>query len=386
MSKREDVLRVLRGEKPEYVPWFGDLAYWIEYLLDEGLMDKKYMDKEFGEKDPEKFRMGIAIPFTGEGLHKLHHDLDVGFYLQGYFPFKEECEIVPEIKYNGDEKIIIHKTPAGTLREVWIHERNTYSWAPKERMVKDWRDLAALRWLYEHTTYSPDFTLAEQRLDRVGDEGLVVVYPFRTPFQEMAALKAGIEALTYLHLDAKDELEETLAVMEIKHDETARLACAAPGDCVLVPDNLSSDLSGGLFYDLYLRHVHEKWVKMIRDAGKYSMVHLDGALDPLVTELSKSGFDVIEAITPLPVGDVPLSDLRARVPKDTVLWGGIPGGFFTEYISDEEFERFVIEAIEIMKNDTRFVLAVGDQIVPKSTPERIRKVGELVRQYGKIDK
>ena len=30
MNRREDVLKLLRGEKPEYLPWFGDLAYWID--------------------------------------------------------------------------------------------------------------------------------------------------------------------------------------------------------------------------------------------------------------------------------------------------------------------------------------------------------------------
>ena len=385
MSKREDVLRVLRGENPEYVPWFGDLAYWIEYLLDDGLMDKKYMDEEFGDTGPDEYRMGIAIPFTGEGLHRLHHDLGVGFYLQGYFPFSETCEAAPGIEYRGDDKIITHVTPAGTLREVWFHERNTHSWAPKERMVKDWRDLAALRWIYEHTEYAPDYLLAEQRVERVGDEGIVVVYTMRTPLQELIAQKAGIEAVTYMYMDAQDELEETLAVMEAKHDETARLACAAPGDCVLVPDNLSSDISSGMFYEKYLKGVHEKWVKMIRGAGKYSMVHLDGALDPLAGELSKSGFDVIEAVTPAPVGDLALPDLKGRVLPETVLWGGIPGGFFHPYLSDGDFERYVIETIECMKGDNRFVLAVGDQIVPESSPERIRRVDELVKKYGKYD-
>jgi len=385
MSKREDVLCVLRGEKPEYLPWFGDLAYWIEYLLDDGLMAQKYMDEEFGEKNPDEYRMGIAVPFTGEGLHKLHHDLGVGFYLQGYFPFTEQNEARTEIEYRGDDKIITHTTPVGTLREVWYHEHNTHSWAPKERMVKSWRDLAALRWMYKHTTYVPDYELAKLRVDRVGYEGIVIVYPLRSPLQDLIAVKAGIETVTYMYLDARDEFEETFALMEEKHDETARIACAAPGDGVLVPENLSSDISSGLFYDKYLRRVHEKWTGMIRDAGKFSMVHLDGSLDPLITELSNSGFDVIEAVTPKPVGDLELGELRERVRDNTVLWGGIPGGFFHPYLSDEDFDKYVIEAIEIMKNDGRFVLAVGDQVVPESAFDRIRRVDELVRQYGRIE-
>jgi hypothetical protein len=71
-----------------------------------------------------------------------------------------------------------------------------------------------------------------------------------------------------------------------------------------------------------------------------------------------------------------------RVGQDTIIWGGIPGVYFTPSISDQEFDRLVIATLEIMKEKPRFVLGVSDQVPPDGTERRIRRVGELVKMYG----
>jgi uroporphyrinogen-III decarboxylase len=384
VNKRQDALTLLKGEIPEYVPWYGDLAYWIDYLLDDGLMPEAYRDEETGNIDRSVSR-GHTVTFVGEGLHRLHEDLGVGFYLQGYFPFTEKHALDVQTEYHGDKRVTTYRTPYGDLTEVWVHEISTHSWAPGERLIKDWRDLKALRYLYENTAYEPDYDLAEKRIERVGDNGVVLVYAPKTPFQELMALKAGISALSYITMDAPEEFEETLRIMEKRHDEATKIAIASPAECIFVPENLSSELSGGMFYEKYIKSVHEKWTGWIKSAGKYSFVHLDGTLNPLISNLSKAGFDVIEGVTPYPAGDLKLEDLRSYVEDETIIWGGIPGGFFNPYISDEEFDRFVIAAIKLMRNNNRFVLGVGDQVSPGSTMARIKRVDELVKQYGKYD-
>lgn len=44
MSRRHDVIKVLNGQSPEYVPWFGDLEYWMNYLAKEKLIPEKYLE------------------------------------------------------------------------------------------------------------------------------------------------------------------------------------------------------------------------------------------------------------------------------------------------------------------------------------------------------
>lgn len=384
MSKRSDILNVFAGQNPEYVPWFGDLAYWIDYLMDEKLMPETYL--RFDQKTRKNtMNQGLAGLFEEHGQQQLHRDLGVGFYLQGYFPFRTIYDM--DVHYEENERFRITKfaTPYGELEEIWEYVWSTHSWAPKELLVKSPEDIRKLVYVYEHTRYEADYCLAKQRRETVGDNGVVLVYAPKSPLMELIALKAGVETVVELYMDAEEEFEDLLELMKRKHDEALELVLNCPADCIMVPDNMSSEVVGGAFYDDYIEAVHQEWTKKIKAAGKISYVHLDGKLVPLLTKLSKTGFDVIEAVTPMPVGDVALEEMRAMVDPETIIWGGIPGGFFTDQLNDAAFDEFVIHAIELMKNNNRFVLGVADQVVPTSSFERIKRVSQLIEQYGKYD-
>lgn len=385
MNKREDILRLFRGEKPEYLPWYGDLAYWIDYLQEDKLMPPQYLTEN--TVNAGSINKGLAGAFAEEGLQKLHRDLGVGLYLQGYFPFQEEYH---DLEFSCVEDPVARtrtttfKTPIGELREVWTFLPMTYSWGPSEHLIKSAEDLPILKYIYEHTTYKPDYALAELRSKTIGDQGIVVVYAPKTPLMELVALKAGLETVVDLFMDEPDLLEETMDAMQVKVEEALEIALAAPADCIFFPENLSSEMVAGALYNNYAAPLHRKWTARAREAGRKSFVHLDGTLTPLLTQLSENGFDVIEAVTPMPVGDVAVEDLRSKVRPETIVWGGIPGGFFTNDLSDEAFDAFVIQTIEIMKKEKNFVLGVADQVVPGASFERIHRVSELIEQYGKL--
>ncbi len=385
MNKRKDILKLLNGENPEYVPWFGDLAYWIDYLMDEKLMPEQYNNEEYGNKKTV-ISQGLATPFVGQGLQKLHQDLGVGFYLQAYFPFQEVYDLEVKTEERGSLRETTFKTPYGNLTEKWEYIKSTHSWGPKEFLIKDYRDLKALRYIYNHLNYTPDYGLAQKRVETIGDNGIVLAYTPKSPFMELVALKAGIEHVTYIYMDAQEEFEETLAVMQQKHNIATDIAINSPAEFIFMPENLTSESVAGMFYNNYLKPVYLDWLSRIKNANKMSFVHLDGTLRPLLSELSEVGFDVIEAVTPAPVGDIELEDLRSHVRDETIIWGGLPGGFFTDNISNKEFDEYVIRTLNLMKNNNRFVLGVADQVVPGSSFERIKRVRELVEKYGKYDK
>lgn len=382
MTARERILGMLKGEKIDRIPWCGDLAYWIDYLNDEKLMPEKYLaDQTTAQR--QMLSQGLAAPFNGKGLIDLHRDLNVGFYLQGYFPFDtiyDGVEVITEI--NGTTRTTTVRTPYGDMQEIWEYVYFTHSWGPRVHMVKDERDLKKIRYLYEHTFYEPDYALAQERTQLVGDQGVVLVYMPKCPIMEMIALRAGIEAVTYMVMDAQEEWDETMEIMTRKHEEACEIALKAPAECIMIPDNLSSGSIGRKFYRQYAFDYSKKWTARIREAGKYSFVHLDGTVNPLLTEVCQAGFDVVEGLTPYPVGDMEYRDMRAIASEKAILWGGIPGGFFTPDYSDQAFDKYIIKLIGEMCRDGRSVLAVGDQVVPGASFERIKRVNELAERYG----
>lgn len=365
MNFRERALAILNKKRPDMIPWGGDLSYWYSYLESTGQLHEKY---------------------RGEGIYQMHRDLGVGFYLQGYFPWK--C-IHDGVEITSRNDGFIHtteiKTPVGTLYGTNKYLPTSFTWGSQEHYIKGVEDLKALRYWYEHTTYEPDYELAQKRVELIGDDGLILCYLPRSPFMQMVAEFAGIEATTYALLDDPDEFNETMDVLRRKADEAAQIALDSPAECLMIPENLSSEVVGKRMFEEYMRPYEQYWNKKTKESGKYSFVHMDGTMRGLIRETASAGFDVLEALTPSPVGDIPFEDIENWIDDNTIIWGGLPGAFFANSFSDEEFDRFVINVLNVMKTAPRYVLGVADQVPPGAKWERIQRVGQLVEKYGKYE-
>ncbi len=367
MTERERVLAVLNHKKPDQLPWFADFAYLIHSMEVDGTYPPEYQNRHLDD-----------------GLQKMHRDYGTGFYLQGFSPLRSETknvEIRTETK--GDVTVKTISTPLGDLHEVQQYSRKSYSPGITEHLIKDIEDLKKFVYFCENTTYYPDYEFARQRYETIGDNGVVLCYTPKSPLMDLVAIYAGVENVTYMMMDDEEEFGALLDTMEQKYDEACRLVVESPAECIMIPENISSECVVP-FYHSYMERYHKKWTSRIREAGKYSFVHLDGTVRGLVSQLSRcSGFDVIEAVTPLPVGDVAIEEVGGLVDDSTIIWGGIPGGMFhPSSVTDEEFDQHVLKCIEVMTQSPRYVLGVADQVVPGSSPERIKRVRELVNQYG----
>lgn len=367
MTERERVLALLAGGRPDRVPWFGDLDYWATSLIGRGL-------KPAGFKESDAY-----IDW--------HRDLRVGFYLQSYFPFKtiiEDCRVTEWREGAARRRRV--KTPHGALTETWTWLPESFSEAPTEYLVKSAADLPAYRHMFENMRFDADYALAERRARQVGEMGLVLCYLPKSPFMQMVALDAGIMTVTEIHTDAPGELEATLAAIRSAHDRAAQIALDSPAEVLMIPENLSSEVVGPRFYELYMRDYHETWSARIGAASKFSCVHLDGTLKGLLRQVSGAGFTFVEAMTPAPVGDLEVerwADWCGGQGQDTVLWGGLPGVYFTDKVPEAEFERHVKAVLGVMTTRPRYVLGVADQVPPDGLERRVHRVAELVDAYGR---
>jgi hypothetical protein len=364
MTPRERLLAILEARRPDFVPWYGDLDYWVTALIARGIR-------------PAGFRLEDAYL-------DWHRDLGVGFYLQGYFPFRAiagNCNVCEWREGNLRRREIA--TPAGTLRETWTWLDNSFSEAPTERLVKSAADLAAYRFLHRNTRYEPDYAQARRRLEQVGDSGVVLCYLPKSPLMQLIALDAGVRATVEMAADAPEEFAETIEVVRRSHDAAARIAVDSPAEVLMIPENLSSECVGRRLYERFMRGYHTYWADRIREAGKYSCIHLDGTMKGLLREVCSTPLTFIEALTPAPVGDLDIARwAEASGNSSTVLWGGLPGSYFTPLVSDAEFESQVRRVLEAMRSAPRYVLGVADQVPPDALESRVRSVAGLVERYG----
>ena len=364
MNPRTRLLAILGGQKPEHVPWFGDLDYWATALIGRG-------------EKPVDFKLSDAYI-------EWHRELGVGFYLQGYFPFKtiiENCGVKEWNEGNLRRRRI--ETPSGSLQETWTWLPESFAEAPTEHLVKSAADLRAYRHVHENTRYEPDYAFAKARWRQVDEMGVVLCYLPKSPLMQMIALDAGVTAVSQIYAEAPEEFRETIEAVRRSHDAAARIAVDSPAEILMIPENLSSECVGKTFYAMFIRDYEETWAARIREAGKFSCIHLDGTMKGLLRETCSRGLTFIEALTPAPVGDLEIEKWAEWSGNShTVLWGGIPGIYFTPLVSEGEFDYHIKRVLGVMRSAPRYVLGVADQVPPDAEERRVRRVRELVEQYG----
>ncbi len=397
ITTRQRLLKILKGEKPDRLPWFADLSYWHYYSQINHILEKKYQGFE--------------------GLIRLHRDMGAGFYYPGYYPYiilsqdSQVTELQRNIGLDSDFYLgtayadTIYKgikggvnrirdaknndlvreiiTPVGTIRERWAFAADSLSWSPEEYYIKSADDLDILGYYLKNSKYAPDFKNIDRVSEIVAEQGCVVCNLNKSPLMDMIHWYAGIMTTVNILADSKEKLAEVLEILEKKAEEALNIALKSKADILLIPDNLHSDLVGKNLFQTYLKQHYEKQTARISGTGKYSSVHMDGGLKGLLREVSLAGFSIIEALTPRPLGDLEIEEFEDYTEGDAVMWGGIPGVMFTPSTGDREFEEFVKRVIEKMVSRPKYVLGIADQVPPDGIIDRVSKVSELVEKYGR---
>ena len=338
------------------MPWFADLTYWYHAQQLAGTLPPEY------EGD--------------EGFVKLHADNHVGYYL-GYAPVWSDTLDDVEVSSDTEGHVTTTRwqTPVGEIRGQTRLLPETASSAHVKWPVEAPDDLRVLRYIADATRTTPNYERYEL-LDRLcGDQGHPTVLPPRSPVSQMLAQWTGVVNLTYLLADARQEVELTLEALGRAADGAYEAICACDTPFVELGDNLTGEVVTHWFeryqFDYYVRRVEQ-----LHGVGKKMGTHLDGTVHGILPLLVRTGLDFVESITPEPVGDVAIEDLRELAGPDIILFGGIPGAMFAPPFAAADMRRQVERVIECHWGTGRFILGAADQVPPNGDMDLVRLVGE----------
>lgn len=365
MSKRSEVLDLLNGKNTGRVPWFGDLSWYYDSLIRRGMLHDKY----FGPK----------------GEANLYNDLGVGIYL--YTPAVFETNYPENIRHTheaSDKEIVqLFETPVGSIKEVMTYSKSTWCYAYSKHFVEDINDFRVMRYVHEHARYSANYQGYIDRVKIWGDDGIGFAMGIASmaPLHKLIARWAGIETTMNLLCDYPDEIEEGITQIENSQRELITILSHCPAEVVIFPENLSSDIIGEKLFLKYDMPYYQKTTSILHSAGKKVAIHIDGRLNPCLGYLSEAGFDIADAVTPEPFGDVPISKLREVAGDKLIIWGGLPGSMFSPVYPDQMFHDHLVELLNHV--DDKFVIGVADQVPPDAKAERIAHVREVIDRYIK---
>ncbi len=361
MTTKERVFAIFRGRPADHVPWLANMDHWYGVNRARGTIPAKYRDWP---------------------LHDIQRDLGCGLWQRAGVCRGLPNEVRSRTEEIGEEVITIIETPVGSLREVHrICHDFTQARMRVEFLVKGPRDLRVATYIAEASHYEPNGESFLEAEKAVGEGGIALTTLSACPIMQ-AWYSLGVVGLSYALADYRQQLE---AYLHAEHERSLRVArCAAegPAEVVCSGGNMDAQVIGPESYKRYALEAFQEIGRILHARGKLHQYHFDGFVKPLLPLINDSEIDIIEAFTPQPMGDVSLEQALETLAPHIKIQGAIPASLLCHGATQQEFEDFVVKTVEMAKAAGRVVIGLGDNTPPDAEVERLRRISELVAQYG----
>ncbi|MCD6506048.1 hypothetical protein J7M22_05415 [Candidatus Poribacteria bacterium] len=358
-SFREMNLAIFRGEDPGGILWQPRIDFWYHVNKKRGTLPEHLKDKSL----IEVYDYCLAsIRYFGWGLRSRYKNVKAW----------SEWE---------DEKTLRRywETPVGTLTDALRYDAWGLSAYNIEYKLKRPEDFKILEFMIQDQEWYWDQEAYESSLKEVGDRGAPQFFFRRSPIQGLFIEHMGFENTIYMMQDHPDIILHYVEVASCADDKMYEVICSCPVQILNFGENIDAHMDPPPIWREHLIPYYRRRAEQIHAAGKFVHIHIDGAMKPLLPYLRDCPWDGIEAATPLPQGDVTLEEIKKAL-DDLVLLDGVPAVYFLPIYPIEELKRCVERIVELFH--PRLVLGISDEIPPDGDIERVRMVGEMVREMS----
>jgi len=372
MTERERLLAVYYGKKPDRVPYILDLGHYFFWRF------QKPWDLCNGYDEPDREKIDFTRSM-GAGFYVADQArMSGGHYTNGVKATAVTSTVsgVPEICWRFD-------TPIGSIERIRVWEPGSYSWAIKKWGVETEKDLEILGYAMSSFEFEPMPEKYKAWVDYVGEDGLLGVGPGYSAMGHLLNYWMGVENTIYATYDWEDLMDEVVTKINDNILKTTKLWCSEYGAEILgTGDNFSSDVQSPAFFKRWSQDFYKKAFRIAHDHGMKTSVHVDGKLKGLMKLMYETGADRIDAVTPGSVGGMTAAEVRAEAPDELILSGGIPNELWYAYSPMEKFEQAAKDWLDLKKISPALMMAAGDQVPPGAEERKIRRLTELVDEYG----
>jgi hypothetical protein len=365
MNFREMTLRVFQGQPIPHVLFQPRLEFWYDWHKTFHKLPKAYGS--------------VSAPMMYDDL-----GVSMRYFVDSYFRPNPVVEIydarMPVHEQHGDrEKSRAYETPYGPLAVRWRRTVDE-TWRQVEFPVRNLEDLVKLRWIFQHTSYSLSQEIFDQGASYMGDRGVPQFWFVQSPYQSLALQWMKLPDLIYALADAPQVVEDAMKAIDDSYDRLCEeiVACGKV-QIQNFGENVHDHLLSPRYFERYLLPWYEKRSGQFRRAGIYTHIHVDGYFRSLLKYLKDLPFDGLEALTPLPQGDVTLEEIKEHI-GDKILLDGIPAVMFLPTYSWEALMEMVEKIVQLFY--PRLILGISDEVPQGSDEdaiERVRKISAWCR-------
>jgi hypothetical protein len=230
----------------------------------------------------------------------------------------------------------------------------------KKRLIQKLEDYEVVKYMIDNTEYIPDYFPIEQAREWLGEDGVVMSWIPKTPMATLMIEWIGSEEGRFYihHARYREKVDELYEAMSRSLEPLYEIAAKSPADIIWLPENTEGYLVNPRLFEEYFMPEYEKCARVVHEHGKLLAAHMDGRLDVLKEPIAKTPIDIIEALHPPPVGDVPIGEALS-IWREKVIWVGYPGAVYT--LGPEAVKKHALELLRSVMPGDRLVITMSTE-------------------------
>ncbi len=366
MTKKENLLKVLRCEEPEWVPFVLNFQQWFVHHKS----NNRLPDELKGCEDYIDAMKALDTDIFTRNLNNGCIEKDTIFKRQ---------EIIEE-KPLGTCKTLRYETPYGIAQEVHQEQRDQSTWHDEEFFISDWeKNGKAAMAVLEQTDFVWEKEVFEKSAKKIGDDGIFNLACWATPLKWLH-WKAGLQDSCFLIMDNPKEIKEYCDLYWSKLTPILKEMADHPEvNSVMLMDNVDTPFYGSFLAEEYWTPYVQDAVSIMKNKGKFLWVHACGQLSGLAGEFTKSKVTGLEGVSHQPIGDWTVKEALNTHPE--YIFNGGFSGEEQRMEKDEDvkafYKKYLAEA-----SKKRFMFGASCNTSIGTSWERIKLVRDIVREWG----
>ena len=270
-------------------------------------------------------------------------------------------------------------TPVGKQVQVMRRTPNSPRQIEKKWPITTVEELRVATWRRAHRVALGSGGV-RPRAARLGDLGAPTMYMPRVNVQDLFINTMGVEGAIYAIYDWPDDVAAYFSALDESHARMIEVINASPIDIINFGDNIHAGTLPPRLFRQYVLPAYHRRCALLHEGKKFCHAHWDGDTKSLLPLARETHLDGIEAITPVPQGDVTLEEIREGLGDEMVLIDGLPAILFDTLYPVSMLEEYTHRLIEMFA--PRLVLGISDEISSTGDIERVRVVGRIVDEYN----
>lgn len=365
MTRKELNMAIFEGTA-KGVLWQPRLETWINHHIERGTLPERFRGMDsFQIYDA----LGCSVRYAASA---------------GIERYENREDLVRIEEQHPNHTILRIRTPVGEIytvyRDIWENGRRV-NHRIEEFPVKTVENLRVGIDLVNRQQFRANLETFRRAEKIVGHRAEPTMFLSSSGFTELIKNWCGLPATYYLLQDHPAEVEAYLEACDRRDDRLIDEALKLPCRIFNLGDHATNEFTPPPILKKYMiprwQHISDR----LHSEHRFVHTHWDGNSRSMLPYLRETRLDGVEALTPAPMGDMILEEVKEAVGDKMVVLDLLPVIDFLPYRPLKELLEFARKVIDMFA--PKLILGISDEISQVGQIEKVEAISKLVDDiYG----